>query len=1517
MAVNPIIHNDGGVNRFLDYLSTVPEFMKAEDDVVSMLQLFSDYINNAYRNTTIVDKFRFKLISTDNNVVAVQNELKKLSNLFKLTEARSLKMLYLSKPQGNARAGSKGTDALPIDWPIYREYIEFGGSLSTLGVSTVTIPNPEDGDKFFIKFTKEREANNTGVYVFNKSRNELQLDSMGTSQDPFNGTVNEPLFTDVGLAPRMLEFNVGEVGDVGARRAGREGTITYYEVFFDATIYNINDITGINTKTINNNGTGNQDFDYVIDYYNTLDNIPASYEFKYDIEFADVCNNMNWSYSDLSGDVTNPGFSLFYARDLTNIDQPNALANREGRNIHNDPIFDLNTNANDITEIFGTGVDITVTTRYRHSLSENDEISIQGTINFNGNYVISKVLEYNKFRIIDTIAGNETSGKIIIRNLFYNKSIDNPTEFDLVVPYIGLTSNREFSANDRIMRVGYDINPLFTNFSATQVNIITNEVTVSSLDGFPVVPVAESLKVTIRGNGTGTLPTGLTEGILYDMFILNSGNRTVSFSGVDITALGSGDFSIYYQGNGRRYFDASADVNISDNQIKLNNVNTISVGDNVHFRTVSPNVTLPSPLDKLEPYQISEVNVVNNTIKLDGIDLTALGTGICDISLVIPSTTDSGKIDSIQIDIGITSIQDGQGSIRLKSYTGNMITTGNLGRYENNKLKAFAQINTTAIPWSGNVIYDSGVIGKESENYPTYPQNTLVAFDGIQYMILNTVQITEGSKVPSSDAINYRRYMDPIITRPKSIVSNPYMFGLYKSQMQLVDDTIDYTQPYSVLGQQMYIQQIEDLALRYGYDQREWLFNPRFAPQSNVVRNGFIDFVQNVNEVYDPVNNTNAVLSISKANTADNNSLFGVNVPINRTIDSITTVSGIATATTVGNHGYKSGSIITVNGSSLPETNGSFIISVIDSDTFTYSVSGVASQVATGSIKATYQVNVGDFINVISQTDPAYNGIYIVTVGAWELYDSTIIQSPSIIFCKENLFTVGKLNPVTAKGELVTVNAVDYIGLGVVQVSTLAPHGYTVGTTIEIRDAVETDYNGRFEVEFVTNDFTFQYHIGDESTPSTPAAGIITCQAEAWYQYRADEIQWQKPSKLNETDFLNSDGSAPVLIPSDDGNNNVDLISGVYKFTLSNGDVIDFTEGLIVELADQLISIENGIYRVRDGGTWIRLDIKLSMKIREMRVNAYDNADYVGIELDEEEVIYRTFSNAETDAYINENSSSSQLVYRVTYPYAQAYQFLFEKVDEIDTIGSIDRQYNAKNDYNSVVNTSDMASTFEGIPDMDYPIIEKIERIAYNKDPRVIDLQMIQYLARYMGYDATDWANDIIQSPYYSTPEQAESAIRRAIEQLPQYYTLKSTKSGLELLLLIFGIVGDIITMWTPQDSPYSEFIPDYKIRGRQYSDMLDGIQSSYVPTPHFAINVNIASAFENQILQGDQQRVISAIKRFKPINTVFDGIRQYIQATLKARITISGMNAKGKQSCSIGYEQLDWSDDLIDNNCL
>ena len=83
---------------------------------------------------------------------------------------------------------------------------------------------------------------------------------------------------------------------------------------------------------------------------------------------------------------------------------------------------------------------------------QTSEIEI-GTTNFDGNYIVSKIVDFNVFRIANTTTGNEQAGRVVTRNLFYSKSIDNPTEFDLVVPYIGLDGDREFKENDLVKEV--------------------------------------------------------------------------------------------------------------------------------------------------------------------------------------------------------------------------------------------------------------------------------------------------------------------------------------------------------------------------------------------------------------------------------------------------------------------------------------------------------------------------------------------------------------------------------------------------------------------------------------------------------------------------------------------------------------------------------------------------------------------------------------------------------------------------------------------------------------------------------------------------------------------------------------------------------------------------------------------------------------------------------------------------------------------------------------------------------
>jgi len=68
----------------------------------------------------------------------------------------------------------------------------------------------------------------------------------------------------------------------------------------------------------------------------------------------------------------------------------------------------------------------------------------------------------------------------------------------------------------------------------------------------------------------------------------------------------------------------------------------------------------------------------------------------------------------------------------------------------------------------------------------------------------------------------------------------------------------------------------------------------------------------------------------------------------------ITRVGGVATVTTASDHLLASGISVTISGANETEYNGTFVITVIDSDEFTYSVTGSPTTPATGTILAAF-----------------------------------------------------------------------------------------------------------------------------------------------------------------------------------------------------------------------------------------------------------------------------------------------------------------------------------------------------------------------------------------------------------------------------------------------------------------------------------------------------------------------------------------------------------------------------------
>lgn len=1624
MATNPVIHNDGGVYRFADYVSQIPDFLKAEDDVVVLLQLMSDYINNAYRNIDTVEKFEFKFIAIDSNLTAVQNRVTKLINLFKRCEERGEKILYISKPEGNPTNSTH---------PLYMEYINYAGTIDTLSPAVITIPmsGVVTGDKFYIKFTAEGEDSNSGVYVYNKQLGTLTLDAHGFSQDPFNNSPDEPFKTVIGLAPRIIQFNVSDISRVFAHKVGVYNGLLYYDVYFNARIQNIENITSVHTVSADINGDGELE-KLLIDYYNIIDKLPALYDADYDIKFASGCKTLDWEYG--------YGYGLFYARELTRYDRSSINDNR-----FIDPLYSPNTTALSITTIKGIGSNkLEITLNSEHRLSKGDLISIADTDLFDGvDYSVEAVLSTKRIHVLTptNMIGTETEGKVLVRNLYFSKYVDDVTRYQLNMPYSNFIGSTEFSSGDRIIRINPEhVLPTLDFDARVQVIIADDRLYFDRVDGFSI-----NDKIILRVNDSGTLPTGLTEGIIYtisdisDVTVSGSPKKAIKLLDQQLTSFGtSNDVTISLVNR----FLYSDDVSVSANTIRVSDVNGLFVGDLVRFSGTSFNLALPTPLLVGSTYRIADVNTVEYTITLDNITITSVpSTGVVfDVIKMIPDPYNIGVVHCNKVLMN-------SGIITFRSYKGDMIRGGDVCRLNDIHKShdiATATINSTAIAWSNTV-------------NTIYKKDQLVVYNGILYRVKVTHELDKYYvSTPALDSSRYVVDMGDVIKRQKKLDYNPYMFGMYSVKSLGYDETPDYTKNFSDIASDMYIRKATDLKLKFGHEQREFLFDPRLAPATILERNGFMEVIDSglQNDAFDCdvtefikadtesskllhgiTDIVAGVLTMSRSGnivsvTTVANHLFetGINIVITgvapieyngswqitvtgprtftyeiggtpvaptignatatytqrivRDIISIVRSGTVATVTLGSSHGYTNNTQVEISGANEIGYNGLFNITVVDDYSFEYLVSGLEDTPAStiSGMTSTYSPMPSDFISVINQYNPVQNGIYVVTENTWVRYDDSAIQVPVTLFTRQNFFDVSVKNPVIAS-ELDShrIKELQYNGSRIVQVTTIDPHLYTVGTVISLYGAQDPLYNGRFVVDSVLNAVTFTYKIKSGYIPTSPDIGSSYVRSDMWYKYEVSEIEWQKKSSYN-TSYLGSvisningvDGKITVdtVIPHDfvigdvitisnttsfngtytintiesttrftfiggvlgteisgtvykgyeiQSNYNKDsltLLRGEYTFTKSDGIVYKFKAGDIVKISDQYIPYENGIYRVQANAMWKRLDRRLVMKIRNIGVDAYNDVNYTGLDDGEVPYIYRRYSDSEVNNYINDNFNGFNYVYKIENTYAANYSFAFEVVDNIDTTGSLHTQYDARFDYNSIADRSNMSPDFKGVPDMKYPLVEKFERLAYLKDPNVIDIDMIEYLARYMGYDITMLYEDIEESNVYLSDEEREHALRSTIENLPQYYALKSTRSGLEMLLLTFGIVGEVVTMWTRQESPYDELIPDYELRGVQIAETIDGKLSSFVPTPHFMVKVDIEGNFDNQLLPNDNQRIVQQIKRFKPINDVFDGITRYIKVKLSARIGSSPMKATGKLTGSIGYNELDFAD-VFSNDCI
>ena len=289
----------------------------------------------------------------------------------------------------------------------------------------------------------------------------------------------------------------------------------------------------------------------------------------------------------------------------------------------------------------------------------------------------------------------------------------------------------------------------------------------------------------------------------------------------------------------------------------------------------------------------------------------------------------------------------------------------------------------------------------------------------------------------------------------------------------------------------------------------------------------------------------------------------------------------------------------------------------------------------------------------------------------------------------------------------------------------------------------------------------------------------------------------------------------------------------------------------------------------------------------------FDETDPVETDSEYKYVVYG-------DTFVTSEASSGR-AYLQAAGMSRNYHFENPHIDNLDTTQDVNLQYSSKYDFGTVAPRDDMDPSFKGVPDMGYPLAERIERLAYLKDASVIDSDLIGYLARFMGYDITAVSDDVSESGVYRTNEQRDAALRETIAHLPQYYALNGTNAGINMLMATFGLVGELITLWTNTADPYGELVRQTEVDEMiQRKSGLGEKVGQWVPTPHVVLDVlDDSNSPGVSVTTEDIERMHEQIRCCKPINVVFDGIRVVMNSEATANAIIVAHHMEGYSGLS------------------
>lgn len=184
-------------------------------------------------------------------------------------------------------------------------------------------------------------------------------------------------------------------------------------------------------------------------------------------------------------------------------------------------------------------------------------------------------------------------------------------------------------------------------------------------------------------------------------------------------------------------------------------------------------------------------------------------------------------------------------------------------------------------------------------------------------------------------------------------------------------------------------------------------------------------------------------------------------------------------------------------------------------------------------------------------------------------------------------------------------------------------------------------------------------------------------------------------------------------------------------------------------------------------------------------------------------------------------------------------------------------------------------------------VLEKTNRLRNLHDPDTMELDYIQFFANYLGYNvdvnkselggfvsnpnssAYDDGPDIVNGEEVFN-EYKKKALRFVVRNLPNWYSIKTTRNAIKTLLLSFGIFGDLLEVYT------NDYVSDWVINNIPPGTYVsNGMTNDRFPTPHMYVSIDINNtSLEN--IYGSESVLSSVYKSFeaiRPANVVFEGL--------------------------------------------